>query len=201
LEEKIAIIVLAAGGSSRFKKPKLLLQYNGITLVESAVKTALKSNIGPVITVTGHNADKLSGVLDQYSDRITIAKNKNWEKGVSTSIITGLKTIKSIFPKTYGTLIMLSDQPLITVDHLVNMIRSHFSSNKKIIASGYGGSFGVPAFFHKSLFKYFEKLKGDHGAKSIISRFKQDVHVVPNPNAELDIDTMEDYEKLLERTS
>ncbi len=200
LDEKIATIILAAGSSSRFKEPKQLLEYQGSTLIETAVSTAVKTHFGPVITVVGSDEKKVVNALKSYKDKTAIVVNNAWEGGVSSSILAGLEKIQQMDSDIYGVLIMLSDQPLISVNHLVAMVRSHFSSGKKIIASGYGGSFGVPAFFHKSLFHYFDKLEGDKGAKSIISKLKQDVHVIPNPNAELDIDTEEDYKKLLERS-
>jgi len=199
LEENIAVLILAAGSSSRFKEPKQLLDYNGKSLIEHAVDSAIHSNIGPVLTILGSSIRKISEKLKSYQDDITIVENKNWEKGVSSSIQVGLNEVQKKYPNIYGVLIMLSDQPKIDVNHLVKMIRSHYTFGKNIIASGYGGSFGVPAFFHRSLFHFFDKLEGDHGAKPIISKLKRDVHVVPNPEAELDIDTTEDYKKLIEQ--
>jgi molybdenum cofactor cytidylyltransferase len=79
------------------------------------------------------------------------------------------------------------------------MVRSHYTYGKKIIASGYGGSYGVPVFFHKSIFGYLDKVGTKEGAKSVITKLKQDVHVIPNPEAEFDIDTPEDYKRLLKR--
>ena len=76
------------------------------------------------------------------------------------------------------------------------MVRSHYSSGKKIIASGYGGSWGVPVFFQNKLFEYLEEIEGETGAKSVINQLKHDVFVLPNSDAEMDIDTVEDFEKL-----
>lgn len=200
MEEKISIIILAAGPSSRLNEPKQLLSFKDKTLIEHAIDNALASNLGPVFVVLGSSTDLISKKLKGYKGKINIVQNQEWESGVGSSIRAGLGEVVKKEPKTYGILITLVDQPLIDTSHLVNMIRSHFTFGKKIIASGYGGSFGVPAFFHKSLFNYVEKLDGDQGAKSIISKLKQDVHIIPNPNAELDIDTEADYEALQNRS-
>jgi molybdenum cofactor cytidylyltransferase len=200
LEEKIAIIILGAGASTRLSEPKQLLAFRGKSLIENAIDTALASNLGPVYVVLGSSGDLISKKLKTYKRKITFIHNQDWETGVGSSIRAGLKEVEKKDPKTYGILITLVDQPLIETSHLVNMIRSHFTFGKKIIASGYGGSFGVPAFFHNSLFNYVERLDGDQGAKSIISKLKRDVHIIPNPDAELDIDTEEDYKVLQNRS-
>ena len=124
------------------------------------------------------------------------ARDPQWEEGVSTAIRNGIKFIRKNIPEVYGVIILLCDQPLISSEFIVKMTRSHYTSRKKIIASGYGGSFGVPVFFHHQLFSYLEELEGDSGAKSVINRFKQNVHVLPNPDAEIDIDTVDDYNRI-----
>lgn len=200
MEERIAIIILGAGASTRFNEPKQLLSFRGKSLIEHAIDTALNSNIGPVYVVLGSSGDEIIKKLKNYRDKLTIVHNSKWEDGVSSSIRVGLMEVKKKHPKIYGIMITLVDQPLINTSHLVKMLKSHFTFGKKIIASGYGGSFGVPAFFHNSIFNYVEKLDGDHGAKSIISKLKQDVHIIPNPDAELDVNTAEDYKILLKHS-
>ena len=46
------------------------------------------------------------------------------------------------------------------------------------------------------LFEYLEEIEGEKGAKSVITQLKHDVYVLPNSDAEMDIDTVEDFEKL-----
>ena len=200
MEERIAILILAAGASSRFNSPKQLLKFRGKSLVEHAVDTALSANIGPVYVVLGNSGEEIAKELHAIRDKITILINPDWNAGVSSSIKKGFKEVENNHEDIYGVMVTLADQPLITVSHLIKMVKSHFTFGKNIIASGYGGSFGVPVFFHKSLFNYIEKLDGDRGAKSIISKLKRDVHIVPNPDAELDINTEEDYKILLNRS-
>ncbi|MBR9997784.1 MAG: nucleotidyltransferase family protein [Cyclobacteriaceae bacterium] len=200
MDEKIAIIILGAGASTRLNQPKQLLEYKGKTLIENAVNTALDSNFGPVYVVLGSNGREIVQKLKSYREKIKVIQNSKWEEGVSSSIRAALKEIEKDEPEIYGIIITLVDQPLINVSHLIKMIKSHFTFGKKIIASGYGGSFGVPAFFHRNVFPYVEKLEGDQGAKSLISKLKLDVHIIPNADAEIDIDSEEDYKNLLKTT-
>ncbi len=198
MEEKIVILILAAGPSHRFGKPKQLLEYKGKSLLENSIDSALKSTVGPVIVITGANHSKLERIFKKY-DSIKVFHNKNWAKGLSSSIQKGLNSARKSYPNLYGILIMLCDQPLISHEYVIDMIRSHYTYGKKIIASGYGGSYGVPVFFHKTIFGYLDKISESDGAKTVITKLKQDVHVIPNPDAEIDVDTPESYKKLLKR--
>lgn len=198
MDEKIVILILAAGPSHRFGKPKQLLEYKGKTIIENAIDSAVHSNVGPVIVVTGANYAKVEKVIKK-DPAVKVVHNTSWTKGMSSSIQKGLNSARKSFPNLYGILILLCDQPLITSDYIVDMVRSHYSYGKKIIASGYGGSYGVPVFFHKTVFGYLDKIKNSEGAKSVISNLKQDVHVIPNPDAEFDVDTPESYKLLLRR--
>ena len=198
MDEKIVILILAAGPSHRFGKPKQLLEYKGKTIIEHAVDSAVESNVGPVIVVTGANYAKVEKAIKK-GPVVKVVHNTSWAKGMSTSIQKGLNSARKSFPNLYGVLILLCDQPLITSAYIIDMVRSHYAYGKKIIASGYGGSYGVPVFFHKTVFGYLDKIKSSEGAKSVISNLKQDVHVIPNPDAEFDIDTPESYKLLLRR--
>ncbi|MFC2124576.1 NTP transferase domain-containing protein, partial [Bacteroidota bacterium] len=152
MEEKIAILILAAGASERFGKPKQLLIYKEHSLISKAVRTALKAKIGPCIVITGSHNKEVEHDLKVYEDKIRLYNNTKWEEGMGSSLRNGIKFINNNIPDVYGVIILLCDQPLINSNFLIEIVRSHFSSRKKIIASGYGGSWGAPVFFHHTLF-------------------------------------------------
>ena len=65
----IAIIVLAAGASTRFGAPKQLLLYKGVSLLHRTVDTALLSRAKSVYVVLGYEAKKVKleiAVNDEY---------------------------------------------------------------------------------------------------------------------------------------
>ena len=55
--EHCAIVVLAAGMSSRLGSPKQLLAYKGKSLLQHAVNIALQTKMRPVVVVVGANSD------------------------------------------------------------------------------------------------------------------------------------------------
>ena len=56
---------------------------------------------------------------------------------------------------------------------------------------------GVPALFSNSLFSELINLEGDKGAKNLMRKYQDEVLAIPIPEAAIDIDTPDDYEKLL----
>jgi molybdenum cofactor cytidylyltransferase len=65
-----------------------------------------------------------------------------------------------------------------------------------IVACSYENSTGTPALFHKNYFQYLLQLKGDRGAKKLISDNPEKVAKILFPDGITDIDTTEDYNVL-----
>ena len=49
----VALLLLAAGASTRMGRPKQLLPYHGRTLLRHAAETALATGCAPIVLVTG----------------------------------------------------------------------------------------------------------------------------------------------------
>lgn len=185
---KVGIIVLAAGGSSRMGSPKQLLPYRGKTLIRRAAETAVESNCNRVVVVIGNHAPEMRRELEGLA--VSIVENPNWESGISSSIRAGLDEL--LKDELDGVVVMLCDQPFVTVDVLNNLI----ASDRPIVASSYEATRGVPAFFSRELFPELAALTGDQGARRIILNHPDLVATVPFPDGAIDIDTPEAYDML-----
>ena len=190
----VGLILLAAGGSSRLGHPKQLLPYRGRTLLRHAADTALASVCRPVIVVLGSQPDRLRPELAGLD--IRIADNPTWEQGMGSSIRAGLDALGASAPDVAGVLLMLCDQPLITPASLDALVQSHLDTGSPLVASEYGGTRGVPAFFSRALFPELRALKDAQGAKAVITRHEAEAVALPLPAGVLDVDTAEDYERL-----
>jgi molybdenum cofactor cytidylyltransferase len=190
---KIAVIILAAGASTRLGQPKQLLPYSGKTLIRHAAETALKTRYEPVIVVTGALHEQLLVELKEGS--IEVIHNPNWQQGMSASIRTGVEAAEKQEPD--AVLIMLCDQPLITSEHL-KALGTTFSSleDGSIVATGYEHIAGVPALFPKKLFNSLKALQGEQGARELLKVHQNSLVTVSFAGAAVDIDTPEDYENL-----
>lgn len=194
-QRKIGLIILAAGSSSRMNgQPKQLLEYAGKTLLRRAVESAVNANFEKIVVVLGLESDPFVKEIEDLP--VVSIINENTKLGISSSIKVGLSTIAEI--DLDAVLIMLCDQPLITAMILQNIIELHFQTGKSIVACRYENTFGVPALFARELFPELMNLSADEGAKKIIKKHLEKADFLDAPEAGLDIDTIEDYHKLLQ---
>lgn len=100
-------------------------------------------------------------------------------------------------------IVFLADQPLITketirsvFDHAVRLLPE--MNGGLVVQPSYFGKSGHPVFFSHHLFSEFHHLKGDEGGKKVIKKAIHHEKIdVLNEGIVLDVDTKEDYERLL----
>jgi molybdenum cofactor cytidylyltransferase len=192
------IILLAAGQSARLGKPKQLLKYKGKTLLEHSLQIAIETKLQPIVTVLGANADLLKKSIEPSNTEIVI--NQAWSEGMASSIRCGMEELIRINPTIAGIIIMVCDQPYVTVKLLTDLVEKHEHSSKPIIASSYKNNIGTPALFDKTIFALLLSLKGDSGAKKIMKSNPDWVEKVNFPFGEIDIDTTGDYDLLIKES-
>jgi molybdenum cofactor cytidylyltransferase len=190
----IGIIVLAAGASSRMKKPKQLLQFEGKSLLKRAVETAIDSIYQPVIVVLGANFELTKAEIEDLP--VEIVHNGDWQSGLSSSIKTAIENLLKIAPNIAACVIALADQPFITATHLNLFAETFPQSDDLIIAAEYNGTIGVPAIFSREVFDDFNELLGDKGAKPIMKKYRDRLTTIDLPEAAFDIDTPQDFQSL-----
>ena len=188
----IAIIILAAGNSSRLGQPKQFLEYNGKSLLKNSVNQALAINEATVIVVSGAENESIERALQDT--KAILCHNSDWQSGMSSSIKTGLKKALELYPKITACIISVCDQPFIT-EHIFMELLLKYKSTDKIITSYYSETTGPPVLFPKQHFSKLLDLTGNEGAKKILNS-GEDVIAVNFAKGEIDIDTIEEYQKL-----
>jgi molybdenum cofactor cytidylyltransferase len=190
--KNIAVLVLAAGKSSRMNGIKQLEKINNKTLLDITLEKLKNIFFDEIYCVLGANADKIKAEIT--SENIQFIENLNYEKGLSSSIVSGIEYFKKETLNFDGIYILLADQPGIETAYLKSLLVLFKKHKDLIIASNYGNKLGVPAIFPK---KYFPKLlliKGDKGAKEFINQRKNEVVYPESSTNFFDIDTKEDLE-------
>ena len=191
----IGLIILAAGKASRMGKPKQLLTYQGSSLISLAVKVGLNSICESVVVVLGAYTEQIKPEINKLP--VQIIENMDWETGMASSIRAGINLINQSNPNLDAVIIALADQPLISEAVFNQLIEKYQDTNNKIIAAAYDDIVGVPALFDKTFFSELMNIEGDRGAKALMRKYKNEVLTIPIPEAAIDIDTQDDYEKLL----
>lgn len=190
----IAIVILAAGTSSRLGSPKQLLGYKGKNLLRHAVDTALETECPSVFVVLGAHSELLRKELKDKP--VTVLENTNWQEGMSSSIRCGLNYITGTILRPDSIIFMVCDQPYVHSALLLDLMKKKNETGKHIVASSYHAQVGTPALFHRSFFPALMELKGDKGARKLIADHPAQVATVSFPDGAKDIDTKEDYEAL-----
>lgn len=91
VHEPIAGIVLAAGESARFGRPKQLLDWHGQPFVHAVAQNALDAGLSPVVVVTGANAEQVGAAVMDLD--VNIARNDEWKNGQGSSIRAGILSL------------------------------------------------------------------------------------------------------------
>jgi molybdenum cofactor cytidylyltransferase len=190
--EPVAGILLAAGDSQRLGRSKQLLDWKGKPFVRQVAETALAAGLEPLLVVTGADSQPTETALAGLP--LWIVRNPNWRDGQSSSVMAGLVAL----PNRVGAAIFLvADQPQLPVALIEALRAEHASSLAPIVAPLVDGHRSNPVLFDRSTFADFTTLEGDVGGRAIFSKHR--VTWLPWLDASLaiDVDTLEDYDKLL----
>lgn len=191
---RVAAVVLAAGGSTRFGKPKQFALFQGETFIARIVAAAIEAGCAPVVVVTGEDSAQITSELTRFT--VTIAMNPDWQSGLGSSIVVGIRHAMDLTPDLEAVVLLTCDQPFVNAAVVTQLIQLRLTTGKQIIASAYAGTLGIPALFDASCFPDLLRLKKDSGAKKIILARAHDVMSFDFPAGAIDIDTAADYEKL-----
>ncbi|MDT7831479.1 nucleotidyltransferase family protein [Flavobacteriaceae bacterium S356] len=194
MKDETVILLLAAGASKRLGTPKQLLSYKEGTLLEDTISKLLTLQAQKVYVVLGAHFDRIQPTIAHLP--IGIIQNHEWEKGMGTSISTGISyLIQEVSCKKI--LITLVDLPLFEISNYEALLNTHNTNNLGISVTKYTNNQGVPVVFDSAYFESLIKLSGEEGAKSILMENKSDVAYYEANIAYFDIDTMDDYVALV----
>lgn len=193
MSERIGIVVLAAGGSARMGRPKQSLPFGGRSLLRHLAEVA--AACGPAVVVLGRDYESLLPEIQGLALRVV--HNERWAEGMGTSIAAGVKIVETM-PDASGVLLMTCDQPGVNPETLHRLLRAWSTGGCGIAACAYSNTIGVPAVFSRSWFPLLLSLR-EKGAKELINTHREDVAAVPAPEAAADLDTPEDYLRLMSR--
>ena len=179
-------IVLAGGYSSRAKTNKMCFEYRGQSLILHTIKT-MHEVCKNIIVVTGHYHTEISGLLADI-EYVKIVYNKDYEQGMFSSIITGVKqTTNSFF-------IIPGDYPKIKI----STYRKMLDYDDLIIVPSYKNRLGHPIYFDKS-FKQEILVTKHNNLKSFRNDHQFIIVDVLDEGILIDIDDLDDYKNLIGR--
>ena len=172
----VSVIILASGNSQRMGQNKLFLKYQGKTFLEH--------------TLT------LVNQLDVL-ERILVVSPENQQEGQSSSIRLGTEQARGA-----GYLYLPSDQPLLT-PKMLQPVLDKCQRNKIVVPLQKDGCPSSPVLFGNQFRQELLTLTGEKGGRMIYERFPEAVQMlrIATPGRLKDIDTPEEYRKLIQETN
>ena len=199
---QVAVILLAAGGSTRLGSAKQSLIYAGRSLLRRAAELARTvAGEGPAVVVLGARAETLRAEVAGLD--VETVENPAWERGMGGSVRRGMEAVDAWVAyrpdaKLDGVLLTLCDQPLVDAQALGRLVVAFATASQEdaIAAAVYDGTVGVPVLFGRAYFEALRTLPESAGAKGLLGKHAGRVVAVPMPEGAVDIDTREQYERL-----
>lgn len=193
-------LVLAAGSSSRLGRPKQLLDYRGRPLLDATLAMARSCGFDQLLVTLGGAGDDVRAAVDLSGCRIV--DNVHHTRGCSSSIVAALDHVD---PRADGLVLLLGDQPGVTpstVVELMSMTETATDAAGRPVAIAvcrYDDGRGHPFWFSRAVFDELRDLHGDKAVWKMLESGRRPVVELPVDGAvPLDVDTWDDYRRLLE---
>ena len=190
-ELRITALVLAAGSSRRLGQPKQLLEYRGATLLDATISRVLDFGCAQTLVTLGGAAPEVRQIVDLSA--VHVVDSLHHTDGCSSSLVSALDAIDD---DADGFFLFLGDQPEVAqaaVDALLDA-----AASSEIAVVDYANGTGHPFWFARSDFGPLGELHGDKAVWKLLEsgRFNT-AHATVGSDVPLDVDTWEDYERLL----
>lgn len=193
---KLAVLLMAAGSSSRLGQPKQLVEIveknkAPLSLLQrqmAMINAICLTHPAKAFCVLGFQSEKLKTHLIDFqpSKQFTLIEHTKWKQGLSSSIAKGVRVIEQ---EVDAVLILMVDQWQLTSNDLISLINAWQKNPHKIQIANDNGKLSPPVIFPSAYFKELMVLSGDNGAKSVINKNMKHVNFVNMKTAFTDLDT------------
>ena len=191
-------IVLAAGASTRMGRFKQLLPLGGRPLLQHVLdEAAAASRLDEIVLVLGHRAGEVREAISLPGGRaVRVVVNTEYATGLSSSLRAGLRAAD---PRAVAAGVLLGDQPRVLAK-LIDGVAGAFleggaSAARPVYRDRRGRPVpGHPVFLARGIWPRIERLRGDEGARSLLSQRPGELVEVPvDGDPPPDLDTWRDY--------
>ena len=149
---------------------KLLMEIEGVPMVERVLLAIQAAGVEKTIVVTGFESDRIEERLSGYD--VEFVWNENFEAGMGSSLAVGAAALAE--NRFDGILVCLGDLPYLKKDSIGKVIDAFKKAKgEKIVAPCFEGKRGHPVIFPSHYKKPLEGLQGDAGAPALIQQEAQ----------------------------
>ncbi len=192
---RLFAVIPAAGRSRRMAVPKLLLPWNGTTVIEHLLRTLARPEIAATVIVVRPDDHALQQVVRQ-TNAICIVPEVD-PPDMRHSIELGLRAIREQFqPRDDDSWLLIpADHPLIEAAVLDGLLTRWSQRDCSILVPTFCGRRGHPTLLRWSFAAGVEQLPHDVGMNVLLRSSSELVTEWPTPHESIlaDLDTPEDY--------
>ena len=168
-EPKIAVILEAAGNSSRFGSNKLLhIMDDGRPMIASILDAVRPLDVYKKVLVTQY--DEVASMAPEFD----VVMNDRPDLGISRSMQLGLAAAGD----ADAYMFCVCDQPGLTAATLERLIEAYKKGTAGIVSLSWKGKMCNPKIFSSRYKEELMKLSGDTGGRQIIASHKDDILLV-----------------------
>lgn len=190
-----ALLVLAAGRSRRLGRPKQLLPFRGRPLLDAVLAVARACPADQRLVALGGAAADVQVSVDLAGFEVVV--NEAYGIGCSSSIAAA---VPQVAPGTEVVVLLLGDQPCVTTDAVRRLLDGR--GDAPLAVCRYDDGIGHPFAFGREVLPDLAGLQGDKAVWKLLEQRAGDVVEVRVPGTiPLDVDTEEDYVRLLSSTA
>lgn len=186
-------IILAAGQSSRLGEPKILVNYQGKTLLEKTCLLALNA-CNDVLILLGSETQKSVEIIESLQashQGLQYSVCPDWSEGMGSTLAFGLRLMQDF---EQDVLVLLCDLPFLEDAHLSKLISNHRNFPNKVMITCFKGQDSPPIIIPFALQATFYTWRGERGLGSFWSQNKDLCQSTYFETAFRDLDTQEDKE-------
>jgi molybdenum cofactor cytidylyltransferase len=183
----LAIIVLAAGFSSRLGQPKTLARVRGASLLKRTLEMAAGLRAARIIVVVPRNAWRYR--LEARSVKAQFVVNLQRAQGLSSSVRRGVAAARY----TRAVLLMPVDLAHLKAQEMRRLISRWRAGPRRLVARRIGQSGAAPLILPRWLFPKAYRVSGDAGLREMVRQLPTtSLVLVDLPSASFDVDTAAD---------
>ncbi len=192
----ITAIVLAAGASERMGRPKLLLPFDGGTVLGATLSVVTASAVDRVVVVTGADAEAVEASIGDDIE-VTVVRNPDHRRGNMSSLLVGVAGD----PDAEAFIQVPGDTPTMPRAAIDGLVALWTSSSPWAAVTAYRDRIAHPFLLSRAAIEAASPLQGSKVLWRVLvaSGDERVVRLPHGSDAPLDVNTPDDYDALVRR--